>query len=109
MLKSLNNVVVAPGAGGALALTPAHLSGAAGCSRRGWGVISIRKFAVASGARHLSRRDLVGIGGMGSDRVRTLLSELEARGFVVYPKGRNDPGGAVWTAKGRALSRALIG
>lgn len=65
--------------------------------------------AVASGARHLSRRDLVGIGGMGSDRVRTLLSELEARGFVVYPKGRNDPGGAVWTAKGRALSRALIG
>lgn len=65
--------------------------------------------AVASGARHLSRRDLVGIGGMGSDRVRTLLSELEARGFVVYPKGRNDPGGAVWTARGRALSRALIG
>ncbi|OPZ76113.1 MAG: hypothetical protein BWY79_01774 [Actinobacteria bacterium ADurb.Bin444] len=65
--------------------------------------------AVASGARHLSRRDLVGIGGMGADRVRALLAALELRGFVTYPKGRNDPGGAVWTAKGRALSRALIG
>jgi len=65
--------------------------------------------AVASGSRHLSRRDLVGIGGMGSDRVRALLSELELHGFVTYPKGRNDPGGAVWTARGRALSRALIG
>lgn len=64
--------------------------------------------AVASGARHLSRRDLVGVGGMGSDRVRALLSALEARGFVTYPKGRNDPGGAAWTAKGRALSRALL-
>ena len=64
---------------------------------------------VASGVRHLSSRDLAAMPGLSRDKARALLAELETRGFVAYPNGRNHPDGAQWTARGRALSRALVG
>jgi hypothetical protein len=64
---------------------------------------------VASGARHLSSRDLAAMPGLSRDKARELLADLEARGFVAYPEGRNHPDGAQWTARGKALSRALVG
>jgi len=63
---------------------------------------------VRLGTHRLSRRDLASIQGIGSDRARDILAQLEYRGFIHYPQGRNHPAGAQWTARGLALVRALL-
>ncbi len=40
---------------------------------------------------------------VGDDRARTILDELEQKGYIHYPDGLNHPDGAQLTAKGRAL------
>lgn len=64
--------------------------------------------STTTGAHKLSRRDLATLPGIGSDRARDILTQLEQGGFTHYPNGRNHPDGAQWTAKGRALCRALL-
>lgn len=55
-----------------------------------------------------SRRSLAEIRGVGEERARTVLAELERYGYLHYPNGRNHSGGAVPTAKGAALFRGLL-
>jgi len=64
---------------------------------------------VQRGTLRLSRRDLASLPGIGSDKARQILAELERGGFLAYPKGRNHPDGAQLTAKGKALMRGLLG
>ncbi|MCD6552440.1 MAG: hypothetical protein J7M16_00360 [Anaerolineae bacterium] len=64
---------------------------------------------VQRGTLRLSRRDLASLPGIGSDKARQILAELERAGFLAYPKGRNHPDGAQLTAKGKALMRGLLG
>jgi len=62
---------------------------------------------VAGGGMQLSGRDLARLPGLSRDRARELLAAFYDHGLTHYPNGRNDPAGAQWTARGRALSRTL--
>jgi hypothetical protein len=73
-------------------------------SREQLGVIAR---AVQGRAKRWSRRDLVTFHGIGEERAKQILADLEAHGYLTYPKGRNHPEGAQPTAKGRALFNAL--
>jgi hypothetical protein len=62
---------------------------------------------VDSGAASWSRRGIASTPGVGEDRARKILEDLERYGYLHYPSGRNHPGGAQPTAKGKALFGAL--
>lgn len=62
---------------------------------------------VEGGSTSWSRRGIASTPGVGEDRARKILEELERHGYLHYPNGRNHPGGATPTAKGRALFGAL--
>ncbi len=64
--------------------------------------------AIADGRCKWSRRDVASLDGIGDDRARELMRVLERGGFLHYPLGRNHPGGAVLTRKGRAFMRGLL-
>jgi len=55
----------------------------------------------------LSRRGVATLRGIGDDRARAILSDLEDVGLIAYPGARNAPEGARLTSKGRALARQL--
>ena len=63
--------------------------------------------SIRSGAHRWSRRDLSEFPGIGEERAKELLGQLEVQGYLAYPKGRNHHEGAQATAKGRALFGAL--
>ena len=62
---------------------------------------------VASDHGSWSRRSIVAVPGIGSERARRLIGDLVRHRFLHYPNGRNHPDGAQPTAKGSALFRAL--
>jgi len=62
---------------------------------------------VGSGAASWSRRGVASTPGVGEELARQVMAELEHYGYLHYPHGRNHPGGATPTAKGRALFRVL--
>jgi len=61
-----------------------------------------------AGRVNLSRRGLADC-GIGSDKARALMSELEEHAFLSYPQGRRHPDGAQLTSKGAALFKGLAG
>lgn len=68
-----------------------------------------RIFAATKGDAHQwSRRSIGRLPGIGDDRARDLILELERLGFVTYEGNRNRPDGAQLTAKGEALQRGLL-
>jgi len=62
---------------------------------------------VDAGTANWSRRGITSTPGIGDERARRLLADLERFGYLHYAQGRNHPNGAQPTAKGRALMRAL--